>query len=71
MGRIADGRKSIAGVSAARWVPSTALLIACHYRAVESAPSFESIKSFNEYSHLFDEKGSPRDANYGVELIAE
>lgn len=64
MGRIADGRESIAGVSPARWVPSTALLTACHYRAVENAPSFEYIKSFNQYSHLFDEKkGSPRDAN--------
>lgn len=64
MKRIADATESVTGVAPERWVPSTALLTACHYRAVENAPSFEYIKSFNQYRHMFDDnKGSKRDAN--------
>ncbi|MCR4304833.1 MAG: hypothetical protein NUV63_11530 [Gallionella sp.] len=60
--RIADATENIVDVPAARWVPSTALLTACHYRAVENAPSFEYIKSFNQFSHMFDDKnGIKRD----------
>lgn len=62
MKRIADATESIRGVSATRWVPSTALLTACHYRAVENAPPFKYIKSFNQFGHLFDDKkGIKRD----------
>lgn len=56
MSRIAEATKDIDGVSAVRWVSSTALLTATHYRAVENTPPFEYIKSFNHFTHLFDEK---------------
>lgn len=60
--RIADATGSIGGVPANRWVPSTALLTACHYRAVENAPPFEYIKSFNKWAHFIDDKnGTKRD----------
>ena len=59
--RITDVTESN-GVSATRWVPSTAFLTACHYRAVENAPPFEYIKSFNQFSHFLDDKkGIERD----------
>ncbi len=62
MKRITDAIEDVDGVSATRWVPSTALLTACHYRAVENAPPFEYIKSFNQFGHLFDDKnGIKRD----------
>ena len=62
MERIADATKNIDGVSAARWVPSTALLTAGHYRAIENAPPFEYMKSLNRFSHfLDDQKGIKRD----------
>jgi len=62
MKRIADAIESVGCVSATRWVPSTVLLTACHYRAVENAPPFEYMKSFNQFSHLFDDKkGIKRD----------
>lgn len=64
MKRVADATPAAAGVPPARWVPSTALLTAYHYRAVENAPSFEYIKSFNQYRHFFDDgKGIKRDSN--------
>jgi hypothetical protein len=62
MERVADATKKIDGVSAARWVPSTALLTAGHYRAIENAPPFEYMKSLNRFSHfLDDQKGIKRD----------
>lgn len=36
-----------------RWIPSAVLLSAMHYRAVESGPSFEFVKSFNRYTSGF------------------
>ena len=34
-----------------RWVPSTVLLVASHYRGIENAPSFQYITSFNTFAH--------------------
>lgn len=39
-------------VPASRWIPSTVLLTTTHYRAVENAPSFEYVMSFNSFSHF-------------------
>lgn len=62
MRRIADEIGDVEDVAASHWVPSTALLTACQYHAVENAPPFEYIKSFNQHSHLFDDKnGIKRD----------
>lgn len=44
----------IAGPASAvydRWVPSTVLLVASHYRGIENAPPFEYILSFNTYEN--------------------
>jgi Cdc6-like AAA superfamily ATPase len=60
MKRIADSIASVGDVSATRWVPSTALLTACHYRAVENAPPFEYIKSFNQFGHWSDDKNDTK-----------
>jgi hypothetical protein len=38
-----------------RWVPSTVLLVASHYRGTENAPSFEYITSFNTFEHAVRE----------------
>src|SRR4030067_3139104 len=62
MERIADATKNIDGVAECCWVPSTALLTAGHYRAIENAPPFEYMKSLNRFSHfLDDQKGIKRD----------
>lgn len=37
-------------------VPSTVLLTACHFRAIENAPSFEYVKNFNSFTHAFSKK---------------
>lgn len=42
-----------------RWVPSTVLLTASHYRAVDNAPPFEYLKSFNSFSRMFRTKDQP------------
>jgi len=62
MKQLTDAINGVDGVSTDRWVPSTALLTACHYRAVENGPPFEYIKSFNQFRHFLDnEKGIERD----------
>jgi hypothetical protein len=38
-----------------RWVPSTVLLVASHYRGTENAPPFEYIISFNTFEHAVRE----------------
>lgn len=42
-------------VPSVRWVPSVALLTALAYRAVESAPTFEYMSSYNPYSRLLNQ----------------
>jgi len=38
------------------WIPSTVLLTASHYRAINNPPPFEYIKSFNSVSALLENK---------------
>ena len=59
---IAGATKQVGEIPAARWVQSTVLLCACHYRAIENAPPFEYLKSLNQYSRFLNEKkGADRD----------
>lgn len=53
---IADEAKDISGIPPGRWVTSSVLLTACHYRAIENAPPFKHIKSFNQYRKWMREK---------------
>ena len=48
-------------VPTSRWVPSTVLLTTSHYRAVENAPPFEYVKSFNSFMRGFREKDEQPD----------
>lgn len=63
MKRIADATVDFPSVSTSRWVASTALLTACHYRAVENPPPFEYLKSFNLYRYLLEDKKIKRADN--------
>jgi hypothetical protein len=45
---------------APRWIPSTVLMTASHYGAVNNAPPLEYIKAFNGYRHLFGKKNEER-----------
>ena len=64
MQKITDAIEGVGDISMSRWVPSTALLTAHHYRAVENAPPLEYIKSFNQFVHMFDDKkDTKRDFN--------
>lgn len=38
---------------AARWVPSTVLLTAAHYKAVKDAPTIDYLRGYNGYGRLF------------------
>lgn len=60
MQRIYSVVEGIGKISAVRWVPSTALLTACHYRAIDNAPPFEYLQSFNKWVHLLDDKKNER-----------
>lgn len=42
-------------VPSVRWVPSVALLTALAYRALEGAPTFEYMRSYNPYSRLLNQ----------------
>ena len=42
-------------VPSVRWVPSVALLTALAYRALEGAPTFEYMSSYNPYSRLLNQ----------------
>ena len=60
--RIAETSCGGDNLSVSRWVPSTVLLTASHYKAVDSAPPFEYIKSFNSYSRMFEKENGERDS---------
>jgi hypothetical protein len=68
--RIVSRISKVSGVGEvppSRWVPSTVLLTACHYRAVENAPPFEYLKSFNSYNRMFrkaDESPNPTELKW-------
>ncbi|MDD4964306.1 MAG: P-loop NTPase fold protein [Gallionella sp.] len=63
MKRIADATVDFPSVSTSRWVASTTLLTACHYRAVENPPPFEYLKSFNQLWHLLGDRTIKRADN--------
>jgi hypothetical protein len=47
-------------MSLARWMPSTVLLVVSHYRAVDKAPPFEYVKSFNSFDRqMFKDEDQP------------
>nr|MDP2190172.1 hypothetical protein [Rhodoferax sp.] len=60
--RIADATGGCGTFSMSRWIPSTVLLTASHYKAVDSAPPFEYIKSFNSYKRMFEKDNEERDS---------
>jgi hypothetical protein len=46
-----------------RWVPSTVLLVAIHYRAIENPPPYHYIQSFSSLKRAFKSKAEPVDEN--------
>ncbi|MFY9327482.1 MAG: P-loop NTPase fold protein [Georgfuchsia sp.] len=58
--RIAEA-SGIDDVPASRWIPSTVLLTSSHYRAVENAPPFSYIISFNSFAGMFGKEDEQRD----------
>ena len=46
-----------------RWVPSTVLLVAIHYRAIENPPPYHYIQSFNSLRRALKTKADPVDEN--------
>jgi len=56
-----------------RWVPSTVLLVAMHYRALDNPPTFDFLKSFNTFHAAFrevrGEEASPEESKWG-ELLS-
>jgi hypothetical protein len=57
--RIADAI-GIDFVPPARWIPSTVFLTAAHYRAIENAPPFEYVTSFNSFARAFERESTER-----------
>ena len=53
--------KSVSDAPTSRWIPSTVLMSASSYRAVENAPPFEYIKSYNSFARAFEKKDQPPD----------
>lgn len=47
-------------VPPARWIPSTVLLTAMHYKAVENAPPIEYVLSFNTFARAFERESTER-----------
>jgi hypothetical protein len=45
------------------WVPSTALLVATHYRGLKNPPTLEYLKTANSFARLLDAKGKTADPN--------
>lgn len=43
------------GISSSAWVASTALLTACHYKAMDNGITFDYIKSYNPVARQFDQ----------------
>lgn len=46
-----------------RWVPSTVLLVAIHYRAIENPPPYHYIQSFSSLKRALRSKAEPVDEN--------
>lgn len=46
----------IEDVPTSNWIPSTVLLTASHYRAINNPPPFEYIKSYNSWSEVLPKK---------------
>jgi hypothetical protein len=46
-----------------RWVPSTVLLVAIHYRALENPPPYHYVQSFNALTRALKSHGAPGDEN--------
>lgn len=72
MQRVYNATKGTADVLASRWVPSTALLTACQYRAIENCPPFEYIRSFNQFASSLKNKNNderdPRELEWDILL---
>lgn len=47
-------------VPAIRWIPSTVFLTASHYKAVENAPPFEYVASFNSFARALERESEQR-----------
>jgi hypothetical protein len=60
--RIAEISSGSKNFSVLRWVPSTVLLTASHYKAIDGAPPFEYVKSFNSFSRIFEMEKEDRDS---------
>lgn len=59
--RVAEASSGGDNLSVSRWVPSTVLLTASHYKAADSAPPFEYIKSVSSYQRMFEKESGERD----------
>lgn len=54
------GESGIDDVPPARWIPSTVFLTAAHYRAIENAPPFEYMMSFNSFTRALERESTER-----------
>jgi hypothetical protein len=57
----------VGDVPTSNWIPSTVLLTASHYRAINNPPPFEYIKSYNSWSEVLpkkEEQPSPNELSW-------
>ncbi len=52
-----------------RWIPSTALLVSSHFHGIENPPTYEFLKSFNQYKILSGDKNTIRNTEWETMLI--
>lgn len=43
-------------IAPSRWIPSTVLMVSSHFHGIDNPPTIEFIKSYNQYSRMFNEQ---------------